>query len=659
MKLTPTNRTYPCPVCGDESGKCRHHEDEEITLCMSFSDAKKFEVINRHKCLKPATNSLWATFKLLEIDTYQQTATFNPELYIQRKQEQADKEVKTREWLTSNALSLEKRHELYTEILSELELNEESLADLKARKFTEDEIEATGFKSYSGQNLSGHYPNELPGIKDNNRLNAFNGYLIPCRDFDGQIAGLQIRLHKSDKGRYRWLSNGNGLQRLQPENENPLAIYHSDCEPKGIALVEGTGAKPYFVAKRLGYLVIGAAGGQWLSSPQLLIKYINQAFEKYGKLPITLFPDAGFGLNLNVSKKIESLIEWFGETKLFKPDEILIADWNQITKAPRDIDEINSFEHIRYLKGYSFLKKYKQVFENGKRFKYWADSRVKLSADIIQYEKWLTIPEGIKKDCDILMIRKGLGGGKTQGLLEFLQNQDVTTILEGYRNSLLNQTVTRANEIGLNALHIKDSSEIIKGFGVVSHTADSSVKLFAGCADSFHKLDKVKEFNPEYYLAIDEICSVLHHLKGGGTLKARRKKAIEWTVSAINQSQFTIMMDANLSDSEVNFIKQLYPDKKVKVLDSIHTINPRTFYFVETKDDRRGSDFSANQNYLPSHLVEIAKGCKKILWLSDSQRSCEVSDRIIAELGLKTFRLDGKTSQDELSKEVTHFVNRY
>jgi hypothetical protein len=628
---------------------------------MTYADAEKFEIINGYKCLKPANQSkdgLWSVFKDVELDIYQNGTDFDPQLAAERVARQAEKflkELEAKEWLALNSLSVQKRHEFYSQILAELTLDADSDADLKARGLTDAEIEKSDFKSYSyGQRLTGNYPESLPGIKEGNQLNASNGYLIPCRDFNGNITGLQMRLQNpSNNNRYLWLSNGNGLLRLQPENENPLALYHPITAPKGIALVEGTGAKPYFVAQRLGYLVIGAAGGQWLSSPKLLTKYINQVFEKYGKLPVTIFPDAGFGLNLKVANKIKNLIEWLQEKEkgLFKPDEIFVADWNQITKAVGDIDEITNFEHIRYLKGYSFLKKYKQVFENGKRFKYWADSRAKFTADIIQNERWLTIPKGIEKECDILMIRKGLGGGKTQGLLEFLRSQNVVTILEGYRNSLLNQTVTRANEIGLNALHIKDSSEFIKGFGVISHTADSSNKLFAGCADSFHKLDKVREFNPEYYLAIDEICSVLHHLKGGGTLKARRKKAIEWTVSAINQAQFTIMMDANLSDSEVNFIKELYPDKKVKVIDSLHTINPRTFYFVETRDDRRGADFSSNKDYLPSHLIEKAKDCKKLLWLSDSQRSCEVSDRIITELGLKTFRLDGKTSQEDLSKE--------
>lgn len=55
--------------------------------------------------------------------------------------------------------------------------------------------------------------------------------------------------------------------------------------------------------------------------------------------------------------------------------------------------------------------------------------------------------------------------------------------------------------------------------------------------------------------------------------------------------------------------------------------------------------------YLPSQLVETAKRHKKVLWISDSQRSCETADEILTNHGHKHFRLDGKTSGDELAKQ--------
>ena len=90
------------------------------------------------------------------------------------------------------------------------------------------------------------------------------------RDFKGRITALQIRLHNPLYGnRYRWLSTPKtATLKLQPQNENPLAIFHPNNPAKGIALAEGVGVKPYLTSQRLDLLVLGAAGGQWATSPR-------------------------------------------------------------------------------------------------------------------------------------------------------------------------------------------------------------------------------------------------------------------------------------------------------------------------------------------------------------------------------------------------------
>ena len=222
-------------------------------------------------------------------------------------------------------------------------------------------------------------------------------------------------------------------------------------KPFGIVLCEGTGPKPYFVSQRLNLVTIGAAGGQHLSSPKLLEKYIKQAFEKYGHLPIIVIPDAGFALNEQVRKKLLSTFEWLQNN--FKDSEVKVLDWNQIHKSRGDIDELQTKDllQVRWLRVEYFIKKYQEVFTS-KQYHNWATNRVKLTADIKQHEKWLNIPYGIQNDCDILLIRKSLGGGKTQALIEFLKQLNTTSLLVGYRNSLLNNTIARANHMGLGSL---------------------------------------------------------------------------------------------------------------------------------------------------------------------------------------------------------------
>ena len=654
-----SSRNNPCPVCEGIDGACRILQDDKDTtrsstvFCHGLGDAKKGEIFNNYICVKVA-NGHTATFK--PDNTAEWTLERRREWEEQKasRQQRAKDEERHRQ---ERALPSEKRHELYSDILDQLNLDPATIADLERRRFTKDEIDSSEFRSVrKWQSLNRQYEVNLPGIgRDGNFLAVGDdGYLCPVRDFEGRIVGMQLRLHNPiDGNRYRWLSTpGEATLKLQPEDENPIAVFHPPGgKPEGIAIIEGTGTKPFFVSQRMNLLVIGASGAQWLSSQKLLEKYILAAIDKYGELPIKIIPDAGWALNWQIKQNLANTIDWLKSK--FGQSIVSVLDWNQIHKSQGDIDELEDLSVVRSLKVESFLKKYKEVFgDKGfapKRYQQWTEGRVKLTADIIQHEKWLSIPDGIQNECDILLVRKQLGGGKTQALIEFLKPLNMISLLVGYRNSLLNNTIARAIEMGLSALHIKDVLEKVEG-GYVNFAADDSVKLWGGCADSFFKFNAIISRHPDYYLIHDEICSVLGHLKGGGTLKGRQQQAIEWDVNTIRNSQFCIMMDANLSDREVDFIRSLFPDKRIKVLDSVYDATPRTFYFVETETSLK--DYTTLPKFLPSQLMELAKEANKVLWISDSQRSCEVADEILTKHGHKHFRLDGKTSHDELAKHL-------
>ncbi|BDA76604.1 hypothetical protein CAL7716_107700 (plasmid) [Calothrix sp. PCC 7716] len=658
-KLIPLNKINGgCSVCGKDDGACRQSStDPDFILCKTNVDARKGERIGDYICVKES-NGHTASFKLSTEDWSEDAKREYKTKQLQEQQLREKRQEAEYKERLSRALPNSERHQAYLEIHNQLTLDAATVTDLQRRGFSEEEITNSGFVSvHKYQKLNKAFDIRLPGVTQSGDKLAIgtDGYLCPVRDFDGNITAFQLRVHVPEDGnRYKWLSTPDkATLKLQPEDENPLAVFHPTGECKGIAIVEGTGPKPYFVAQRLGFLTIGAAGGQWLGSPQLLEKYIKQAKEKYGaSLPIYIIPDAGFALNPGVIRNLLTTTEWL--QKQFKDTQICVSDWNQIDKSQGDIDELEDLSIVRTLKLESFFKKYKEVLNVSKGFankpyQEWAKSRVKLTADIVQHEKWLTIPQGIQDECDILLVRKALGGGKTQALIEFLKPIDTVSVLVGYRNTLGNNTVNRANEMGLSAQHIKDMAEVMDGY-YVNFADDESIKLWFGCADSYPKFNAIINRNPNYYLIHDEICSVLGHLKGGGTLKGRQKQAIEWDVNTIQNSQFSIMMDANLSDREVDFIHQLFPNKRIKVLDSHYPTNPRTFYFLETASEKK--DYTASSKYLPSGLIEKAKSANKILWLSDSQRSCEVADEILTEHGHKHYRLDGKTSHDELSKEL-------
>ncbi|WP_026730801.1 hypothetical protein [Fischerella sp. PCC 9605] len=653
----PFTKGNACPVCDSVSASCRYNAaDEDFILCHTYVDARKGEVIGGFICVKES-NGHTASFKPYTGNLSEQAKREWETRRLQEKQLRDNKRKASENKRRERALSVSDRHNLYSEILRGLKVDPATRADLRGRGFTDSEIALSGFKSVrEWQKLNKEYDAQLPGISKDGRSLAVGGggYLCPVRDFTGRIVAAQLRLHNPiDGNRYKWLSTpSTATLKVQPEDELPLAVFHPPSgAPSGIAIVEGVGAKPFWVSQRLNYLVIGAAGGQWLSSPKLLEKYIKQAIAVYGELPINVIPDAGWTLNKAVAQNLIRLFSWLEEH--FESSQIKVLEWNQIHKSQGDIDELKDLSIVRCLKLESFLKKYRAVFDTekgsvNKQFQDWAKRRVKLSADIIQHEKWLSIPSGIEKECDILVVRKALGGGKTQALIEFLKRLDKVSLAVSYRNSLMGNTVYRANSAGLSAIHIKDTLDIIQGQRI-DFRLDDSTKLYCGCADSFQKFDKVIEHHPEYILIHDEVCSIFNHLKGGGTLKDRQQQAIEWDVNAIKNSAFAIMMDAFVTDREVEFLRALFPEKKIKVLDSTYSTKPRKFIFLETQSSTK--EYTMGAKYLPSQLVEKAKAAKRVLWISDSQRSCELADEMLSKIGHKHYRLDGKTSHEELAKQ--------
>lgn len=643
-RLIPATKSSPCPIC-ERISWCKH-SDRGGVLCATNSDAKLFEIINGWKCVKVAGGKEWATF-VLDNGTQQE---YKP--YVKKLDVTPDRK-------NNSKLSNAERNEQYIKFFNELDLHPDDRADLIRRGFTDEEIALGGFKSIKAwQKLKGTYT-DLPGIKNGNELTInFDGYIFPSRDKDGFILGFQLRkrrLAPGDKVRYLWFSSGecsvhidiNGTQEL------PLAVHKPNKTPIGIAFVEGTAIKPFYVAQRLGYLVLGAASGNNLGSRNQLKDIITKAKEEYGDLPITIFPDHNWCLDKCVRDKIEQTIYLISENF---SNQILVADWNQITKKQPDVDELPKGFNVRYLKLDAWFKKYKEVFrkyfngEPSKAFINWANSRIDLKPDKSQNEEWLSIPENIHEQCDILCIRKPLGGGKTEALIRHLKTLDIdATFLNGYRNSLLIQTISRANEAGLPAIHIKDTSENIGGINV-DFGQDKSIKFFGGCVDSHEKLEAVMATKENYVVAIDEICSVLQHLKNGGTLKKKQQAAIDWVISSIENAKFTILMDANISDTEVKLLKKLFPNKKIKVLDSVSEPKPKVFHFLETSKDGDIEEYSSNAKHLTANLATIAKQHEKVLLLSDSQRSCEMADELATKLGRKTFRVDGKTSAEDITK---------
>lgn len=351
-KFRPTSKSFPCEICGNTDGKCsKAREGKELWNCYYFTapgdtpvTGAKAGLIYKHIGL--AKEPLWAKWLRVpagDVKPRGKSQPKNSTSSTPRILPAPAPELERRP-----VLSIARRHKLYLQLLDALELADEELLDLDRRGIDLLQAYEWGFRSIEADQVlpEALAVPELPGIARKGgklTLNTKPGCLCPVKDHLGRIQAFQVRLREgASGGRYRWLRSPaqggfEGVSSHLSNGELPLAI----CQPldppaepgKTLALVEGTGAKPFLLAQRLGVPVIGASGGAWARSP----KSLEAALRHFAPDQVTLFPDAGATLNRDVLSQyqdLETLLESFGYALKF-------AWWGQYFKADYDADNIS------------------------------------------------------------------------------------------------------------------------------------------------------------------------------------------------------------------------------------------------------------------------------------------------------------------------------
>jgi hypothetical protein len=365
-KFTPTTKTASCPICEDVTGKCRVTDWGH--LCMEYSsnaDIPGFKFIGQTR------NQLWGKWLEDQGDS-------TPEQQEQKRQERL-REIEHRRQLEQKqraaSLPPEQRDRHYQRLLAQLGLHPDDRADLVRRGFTPEQIERFGARSVERwQKLSEALPADLPGVTlSEHSLNVSQaGYLCPIRDVDGHLVDFQLRARDAGKGgRYRWLSSNtkkrpNGPAPNLPNGELPLAVYRPAAAQAGtVAIVEGTGPKPFLTAERLQLVTIGAAGGQWASSPETL----RYTLERLGAQTLLLYPDAGAIANDDVMRRCQALhelVQGWGY-------KLQVAWWGQKEKTAPDIDELTDLGQIQLISWAKFEALTEPPKHESKEVRQWLD----------------------------------------------------------------------------------------------------------------------------------------------------------------------------------------------------------------------------------------------------------------------------------------------
>lgn len=381
-RLIPTRRGNPCAICGDTSGDCREKQYDDLRLC-----AHQGDLIRLKDTIHGADGGRWTLFKrsdrwnafapARDAKTAIRTSapTFTPKPSVTR-------------------LSVQQRHQAFTLLAERLSLHANDADDLLRRGFTADQIQQIGAKTIHQGLRFNEAPMGLPGF-ENRRFVSQTGYVVFTHNWHGQITGGQIR-PRGEK--YRWLQNVH-----LPTGELPLQILKGDPN-QPVFWVEGIGAKPWWVHLQTGATVIGAAGGNFASSPLQVTEVLQFTA---GQQQI-LLPDGDSLSNDGV------LIQYRRLAGLVP--NLLVRWWSQFHKGS-DCDETDAWLNGSDIPSTEFFDPQQLSLRQARGGRF-VIGRV---ADITLNDRFL--PSGLVAGCEnrLVGVISGLGTGKTESQREIVR----------------------------------------------------------------------------------------------------------------------------------------------------------------------------------------------------------------------------------------------
>ena len=643
-------RRDTCPVCNGQRHDCRQNLETNLIHCRS-DNANPLDYIYRGQ--DAWSFNMWA----YKPDADEWASDRHEEWLLEQQQKRELKEQQEREQL-KKLLPIRERDQVIRLILAQLELSNRHREILKNRGFTDTQIDSAGYRSVKQwQKLDNPVSNRLSGVKWDglSLINHTDGILIPIPNEDGLYTHLRVNdLTPDTTHKYYPLSSAKrGVKYHLASGEQPVAVYLPDKPPEKqiIGFTEGLEYKPLLASFNLGIPVIGASGGNFASSREAIetaIAHVKSEVRSSSlrsgaiaqksevgedDFEFVLYADAGSIINSHVALQYQKLGEFLPNLK--------IADWGQLEDQENglDIDEVdvNNLE-ITLITINEFKEESDKLIYQQKAFSAWKSCKQLTPTKTVDQD-YLDLPVPPKDS--ITAIKSGLGTGKTTNLikwLEYLENYGVVSL--GYRNSLLLQF---ANKAKFTHIHEKESSYSIR---------DCRGKVTA-CINSHHRFNG-DDFDGKV-LILDEVVSVLKQLLFSKTVK-HREQAIDLIKEAIIRSSRVAILDGNLADPYIEFIKAVDPTKTIEIVKNTHKGKKPKLVLLEgtiKKTKLRKRDHSP---WLYD-LITVRDMVGAIA--SDSQTLLESLDKILSKLGFTTFRVDGKTINSPEVKKFLEDPNKY
>lgn len=320
-------------------------------------------------------------------------------------------------------------------------------------------------------------------------------------------------------------------------------------------------------------------------------------------------------------------IEWSKRGSKYSGDRNLNARW-----AKMGYGSLGAAVNIGKKYGYrsplaGYTPEQKQEYWQTRKRETWRELR-RFTPDLITEGKYFELPEHLLSGDQSIAVRAGLGSGKTQQLLKVRKNREHGGYLVNARNSLQYQILSRFEAQGLPARHIRKDG----AFGILQ----DAQTVFGCCPDTFYRVEDQDIRERDLYL--DEWSGTVEHLLLAGTLGSRQRKAIDKIEHAAKTSEKMLILDGNLKDFEVEYLRKVSGKNIVKIKHKGKPVQ-RNFYFVE------GVNSLLEMAYQPGSNVFI---------VTDSKRKSRALQEEMSERGKIGYIINSDTIGEDYAVQFTN-----
>lgn len=288
----------------------------------------------------------------------------------------------------------------------------------------------------------------------------------------------------------------------------------------------------------------------------------------------------------------------------------------------------------------------KQKIINDINWKNWLKNRIFKAIKKVEQSNFEFSDDMLQHNA-IIAVKSGLGTGKTEAMLKIIAETLLGSLIVGYRNNLLFQTISRGSEKNITISHINQD-------GVVVDKEEISMSC---CINSLYKLDGMFKNRTIFF---DETISVLLHTLEGGTFRSgEQKRAMNLIEMAVKDADRVFLLDGNLNSNAIEFLHGFSPEKTLYTIENTKKIPVHNISFVDGGELDDGGEFKLKPRS-KSHLITHLSDSNSVPFIAtDSKKFAHELQEYLIRAGKVGIVISADTIHEKYAKEFLENPNLY